>query len=1003
MNGSPAAECSTPTKSRRELAALLGVVALLVAIFLREPWLGFADHTFSGADLLADYKLLKPEPPAKDVANRVLRDTAIQMQPWMRFATDEVRAGRVPLWNPYNGAGVPHVANYQSAVFSPFSLPFYLFGFKTGVLLAATLKLIVAGLFTARFLRELGCSRLAALLGATAFAFSGQMVVLLAYPHSGVNALLPAMLYFAERACGAFERAAPRREFARALVGFALASAAAACAGHPEPFAFVLLLTGAWIVVRVARAWRTLGGDARAGRRAMTAFGALVGAGLLAGALSAPQWLPFAEYLVRSTTYASRPNVVEPGLERYWPLQMFPTALGMPGPERELALTLPEPNFEQATSAHAGGVALFLALLGACAAFRFRRARFFAVVAGLWALLSCNAFGLGDAYASSRLLGHYAPFYRGQAAWLFSVAVLAAFGLDALRTAPQRARFLAAFAWIAVGAAVLALAHHGAVLLREPSLAKLADARRLVVAAHLAADERWSAVCFAAAILAGAVCCASRATFARRVAAGVVVLAAFTQSAGLLARYNPTTEDRCVYPTTPSLAALQKEVGDGRVVFLQDNGIPPDANVAHRLATLQNYDALGVQRYELLYSEHFGGLGGNRDVTRASTLGLKLFGIEWLLGAGEWAPIATARSETLYSRAFSCRPLEPLGANEVKQTFTCAWPGLRSVAVLLACEAGTRPARSVVHLRLADADSGEVVDERDFDAKWLRREGFGAFEYAFGWKPFPIDVGWHFRQARLEFAPRLDSGGRRYVLACSWSGEPGNHATRLWTMKGELPEPARLEVGGEPRAGALVFDWRRDQSFVETASIAPFTLFRFADALGPYFSVSRAAHAFSAAQSLSVLEHKRFDPYRIVILEDDPDANPVELPSFEGFPEDLASALRGARAHVLERNASSVRLEVERDEPGWLVACQTYFPGWKATVDGREARVLCANHAFQAVEVPAGKSVVELRYEPDSFRRGVFAALGALVVGLAWWAVTRSRAVNSLPSATSAR
>jgi hypothetical protein len=44
---------------------------------------------------------------------------ALQFYPWREFAMSELAAGRLPLWNPYNGAGAPLLANYQSALLYP--------------------------------------------------------------------------------------------------------------------------------------------------------------------------------------------------------------------------------------------------------------------------------------------------------------------------------------------------------------------------------------------------------------------------------------------------------------------------------------------------------------------------------------------------------------------------------------------------------------------------------------------------------------------------------------------------------------------------------------------------------------------------------------------------------------------------------------------------------------------------------------------------------------------
>ncbi|MDD5382530.1 MAG: YfhO family protein, partial [Candidatus Margulisbacteria bacterium] len=71
---------------------------------------------------------------------------------------------------------------------------------------------------------------------------------------------------------------------------------------------------------------------------------------------------------------------------------------------------------------------------------------------------------------------------------------------------------------------------------------------------------------------------------------------------------------------------------------------------------------------------------------------------------------------------------------------------------------------------------------------------------------------------------------------------------------------------------------------------------------------------------------------------------------------------------------------LEEDVPGaggyWFVS-EWFYPGWKAYVDGREARIYRANYMFRAVPLPPGKHEVEFVYDPLSFK------LGAIVSSLA--------------------
>ena len=67
----------------------------------------------------------------------------------------------------------------------------------------------------------------------------------------------------------------------------------------------------------------------------------------------------------------------------------------------------------------------------------------------------------------------------------------------------------------------------------------------------------------------------------------------------------------------------------------------------------------------------------------------------------------------------------------------------------------------------------------------------------------------------------------------------------------------------------------------------------------------------------------------------------------------------------------------------WLVFNDTFSPGWRAWVDGEPAPIHRAFGFFMAV--PLGPSVnrVDFRYEPASFRLGLFISLLSLGMGLA--------------------
>jgi hypothetical protein len=100
----------------------------------------------------------------------------LQFWPWRHSAAGELRAGRVPLWNPYTGNGTPLLADHQSAVLYPLNLIFWLFPVERAMGLSLALHAVLAGLAMYALARDLEVSRVGSAVAALAFMFSGYMV-----------------------------------------------------------------------------------------------------------------------------------------------------------------------------------------------------------------------------------------------------------------------------------------------------------------------------------------------------------------------------------------------------------------------------------------------------------------------------------------------------------------------------------------------------------------------------------------------------------------------------------------------------------------------------------------------------------------------------------------------------------------------------------------------------------------------------------------------------------
>lgn len=118
------------------------------------------------------------------------------------------------------------------------------------------------------------------------------------------------------------------------------------------------------------------------------------------------------------------------------------------------------------------------------------------------------------------------------------------------------------------------------------------------------------------------------------------------------------------------------------------------------------------------------------------------------------------------------------------------------------------------------------------------------------------------------------------------------------------------------------------------------------------------------------LESLPQQPVGTIVLE-----NAVSFPAMPG-PIALPLTWR------LENN--DVEIVVDAPRHGLIFCSESQLPGWTATVDGRPTRILAADYAFRAVEVPAGRHVVRLRYVPPGLWAGSLLSIaGLLAVGIA--------------------
>jgi hypothetical protein len=155
----------------------------------------------------------------------------------------------------------------------------------------------------------------------------------------------------------------------------------------------------------------------------------------------------------------------------------------------------------------------------------------------------------------------------------------------------------------------------------------------------------------------------------------------------------------------------------------------------------------------------------------------------------------------------------------------------------------------------------------------------------------------------------------------------------------------------------------------------------------PWVTAGQKPNFADATNTLRGLTAPDFDPRTMVYL-------PLEAKASVNIPQ-----ATGAHVGAQRVLADHVEVEVEATTPSLVVIGQSFYHPWAAFVDGARVRLWRANHAFQALVVPAGKHRVEVVYQDRRFDLGALISGATLLALAAAWLRLRNLAGANTPPA----
>jgi hypothetical protein len=137
----------------------------------------------------------------------------------------------------------------------------------------------------------------------------------------------------------------------------------------------------------------------------------------------------------------------------------------------------------------------------------------------------------------------------------------------------------------------------------------------------------------------------------------------------------------------------------------------------------------------------------------------------------------------------------------------------------------------------------------------------------------------------------------------------------------------------------------------------------------PLISIGQEPRFMNCQANYEALSSPNLDLRRTVMLPAENQGTTTAQADFEATTRDI------------DFQNEKISFETESTKRTVVVVAQTYYPLWRAYVDDHRVDLLRANYAFQALEVPAGRHHITLKYQDQGFISGAVLS----IIGLAVW------------------
>lgn len=507
--------------------------------------------------------------------NFLITDPVRQQFPWRFLSVEEIKKGAMPLWNPYNGAGTPLLANFQTGALYPLTILFFIFPFTFSWTVLIMLQTVLSALFLYLYLRYMRLHQLASLFGAITFSFSGFMIAWLEWNTIAQTILWVPLLLFAKEH---YLRGRGRRWILLSI----FAESSLILAGHLQTAFYCLLFINIYLLARVFQLSQTssLRETVTASLKLLTPF---LFIGLTVAAITAIQWLPTIQLILQSSREVDQANWLVDGWFIPWQhLVQFlaPDFFGNPSTLNYWGVW----NYGELV-----GYIGILPIIMALYAIGFRRDKKTAFFATLFFL--SLIFSLPTLFAKVVYILNIPFLSSSQPTRLlsiadFSLAILAGLGIDMYANRKKHIFYPLFF---------LALCFSGLWTISTflPGFFAMTDEQAVIARNNL----KLPSILFACSLfLISLHVILKRKIFQYGILVCLVAITLFDLIRFGL-KFTPFTASEYLYPKTATISFLQKDKSMFRVMATDSRLFPPNFSLMYGLSSVDLYDPLFLKRY----------------------------------------------------------------------------------------------------------------------------------------------------------------------------------------------------------------------------------------------------------------------------------------------------------------------------------------------------------------------------------------------------------------------